>query len=45
MIDGKVNGDIANSAITENAEAIVLEAKAGLKRMLKMPVPSCFSEV
>lgn len=45
MIDGGINGDIATSAITVNAVASVIEAKAGLQTMLEIPVPSCFSEV
>jgi 4-hydroxy-tetrahydrodipicolinate reductase len=45
MIDGGVNGDIATSAITVNAVASVMQAKSGLKTMLDIPVPSCFSEV
>lgn len=45
MIDGGVNGDIATSAITVNAVASVIQAGTGLKTMLEVPVPSCFSEV
>lgn len=45
VIDGGVNGDIATSAITVNAVASVIRAEAGLKTMLEVPVPSCFSKV
>ncbi|WP_441001358.1 NAD(P)H-dependent amine dehydrogenase family protein [Fodinibius sp. SL11] len=44
-INGGVNGDIATSAITVNAIASVTKAHSGLKTMLDVPVPSCFSEV
>lgn len=44
-IEGGINGDIATSAITVNAIPSVTKARAGLKTMLEVPVPSCFSEV
>lgn len=44
-IEGGINGDIATSAITVNAVASVKEASSGLRTMLEVPVPSCFSEV
>lgn len=44
-IEGGINGDIATSAITVNAIASVTKAQAGLKTMLEVPVPSCFSEI
>lgn len=45
VIDDGVNGDIATSAITVNAIASVVQAKAGLKTMLEIPVPSSFSKI
>lgn len=45
VIDGGINGDIATSSITVNAVASVVIAGAGLKTMLDIPVPSCFSGV
>lgn len=45
VIDGGINGDIATSAITVNAVASVSKAESGLKTMLDIPVPSCFSKV
>ncbi len=43
VIDGGVNGDIATAAITVNAIPSVLKAGPGLKTMLEIPVPACFS--
>lgn len=44
-IEGGINGDTATSAITVNAVASVKEASSGLKTMLDVPVPSCFTKV
>jgi 4-hydroxy-tetrahydrodipicolinate reductase len=44
-IEGGVNGDIATSAITVNALAAVMKSAPGLKTMLDIPVPACFSKI
>lgn len=44
VIEGGVNGDIATSAITVNAVAAIQKAAPGLRTMLDVPVPSCFSK-
>lgn len=43
VIPGGVNGDIATCAITLNAVHAVQAAAPGLKTMLDLPVPSCYS--
>jgi 4-hydroxy-tetrahydrodipicolinate reductase len=43
IIPGGVNGDIATCAITINAMHAILATGPGLKTMLDLPVPSCFS--
>lgn len=42
-IAGGINGDIATSAITVNTVASILKAEPGLRTMLDIPVPACFS--
>ncbi len=44
IIPNGVNGDIATCAITVNAIHAILAAAPGLKTMLDLPVPSCFSK-
>jgi 4-hydroxy-tetrahydrodipicolinate reductase len=44
-ISGGINGDIATSAITVNAVAAILKAEPGLRTMLDIPVPACFSTI
>jgi len=44
IIPDGVNGDIATCAITINAIHAILTAAPGLKTMLDLPVPSCFSK-
>ena len=44
IIPNGVNGDIATCAITINAIHAILTAAPGLKTMLDLPVPSCFSK-
>ena len=44
-ISGGINGDIATSAITVNTVAAILKAEPGLRTMLDIPVPACFSTV
>jgi 4-hydroxy-tetrahydrodipicolinate reductase len=45
VIEGGVNGDIATSAITVNALSAVMKSAPGLKTMLEIPVPTCFSNI
>jgi len=45
VIEGGVNGDIATSAITVNALSAVMKSAPGLKAMLEIPVPACFSNI
>ncbi len=45
IIKGGINGDTATSAITVNALSSILKAEPGLKTMLEVPVPACFSEI
>lgn len=44
-ISGGINGDIATSAITVNTMAAIIKAEPGLRTMLDIPVPACFSTV
>lgn len=43
MISGGINGDVATGAITVNTVAAILKAEPGLRTMLDIPVPACFS--
>ncbi len=45
VIEGGINGDIATSAITVNALSAVMKSAPGLKTMLEVPVPACFSGI
>ena len=44
-ISGGVNGDVATCAITVNALRSIVKSTPGLKTMLDIPVPGCFSAV
>lgn len=44
-IEGGVNGDVATCAITVNAIRSITKTTPGLKTMLDVPVPACFSKI